>query len=102
MRIGIVLTLTFNLPGVNRRAAGLNKNGWRHSAWPSAAVIALVAQPGNTHLQPWRINKPEPMRCIRRAGIRLSAAGLGRESCRQATSPMESDASNQPLAGQTP
>ena len=67
MRIGIVLTLTFNLPLKRIETAGLqlNKNGF--------GDIPLALGGGDRigwlnlwpHARPWRIAKPEPMlRCI--------------------------------------
>ncbi len=100
MRIGIVLTLTFNLPLKRIETAGLqlNKNGF--------GDIPLALNGGDRigwlnlwpHARPWRINKPEPMlRCIPDAQAFAAqlqqawAAATGK-----ATSPMESNASNQP------
>ena len=70
MRIGIVLTLTFNLPLKRIETAGLqlNKNGF--------GDIPLALGGGDRigwlnlwpHARPWRIAKPEPMlRCIPQA-----------------------------------
>ena len=70
MRIGIVLTLTFNLPLKRIETAGLqlNKNGF--------GDIPLALSGGDRigwlnlwpHARPWRLAKPEPMlRCIPQA-----------------------------------
>ena len=72
MRIGIVLTLTFNLPLKRIETAGLqlHKNGF--------GDIPLALNSGDRigwlnlwpHARPWRIAKPEPMlRCIPDAEI---------------------------------
>lgn len=67
MRIGIVLTLTFNLPLKRIETAGLLQTG------KGFGDIPLTLSSGNRigwlnlwpHARPWRIAKPEPMlRCI--------------------------------------
>ncbi len=99
MRIGIVLTLTFNLPLKRIETAGLqlNKDGF--------GDIPLALNGGDRigwlnlwpHARPWRLTKPEPMlRCIPDAQVfagqlqQAWAAATGK-----ATSPMQSSNSNQ-------
>jgi hypothetical protein len=100
MRIGIVLTLTFNLPLKRIETAGLqlNKNGF--------GDIPLALNGGDRigwlnlwpHARPWRLAKPEPMlRCIPDAQAFATqlqhawAAATGKT-----TSTMQSPAANQP------
>jgi Bacterial PH domain len=100
MRIGIVLTLTFNLPLKRIETAGLqlHKNGF--------GDVPLALNGGDRigwlnlwpHARPWRIAKPEPMlRCIAdaqafAAQLQLAwAAATGR-----VTTPAITVAANQP------
>jgi hypothetical protein len=80
LRIGIVLTITFNLPLRRIAAAGLRLDGHGHGDLP------LTLLPGDKiafvhlwpHARPWRFSQPEPMlRCLpdaERVAQRLSAA----------------------------
>ncbi len=100
MRIGIVLTLTFNLPLKRIETAGLQltKNGF--------GDIPLALNGGDRigwlnlwpHARPWRLANPEPMlRCIPEAQVfaeqlqQAWAAATGK-----VTSPMQSTSANQP------
>ena len=67
MRIGIVLTLTFNLPFKHIKTAGLQLTA------KGFGDVPLVLSGGNRigwlnlwpHVRPWRIAQPEPMlRCV--------------------------------------
>jgi len=67
MRIGIVLTMTFNLPYRSIDSAGLRLFG------DGAGDLPLVLKPGDKiafvhlwpHARPWRLAHPEPMlRCV--------------------------------------
>jgi hypothetical protein len=72
MRIGIVLTLTFNLPLKVIESAGLNLNAKGFGDIPlklkgEDRIAWLNLWP---HARPWLINKPEPMmRCIPDASV---------------------------------
>ena len=63
MRVGIVLTIAYNLPFKRIASAGLRKLGKHHGDIP------LVLMPGDKiayahlwpHVRPWRFAKPEPM-----------------------------------------
>lgn len=63
MRIGIVLTVTFNLPLRHIRAAGL------HVAKDGTADLPLTLEPGDhiawlhlwPHVRPWKVAQPQPM-----------------------------------------
>lgn len=63
MRIGIVLTVTFNLPFARIQAAGL------HLDRDGSADLPLTLAPGDhiawlqlwPHVRPWRLARPEPM-----------------------------------------
>ena len=85
MRIGIVLTLTFNLPFRQIESAGLLLTGKGFGDIPLALgdgdrIGYLNLWP---HARPWRLAKPEPMlRCIRDAE---AFAGLLQKSWAQAT-----------------
>jgi hypothetical protein len=67
MRLGIVLTVTFNLPLRHIESAGVHRSARGHGdlalTLPSGDKIAyLHLWP---HARPWRVAKPEPMlRCI--------------------------------------
>jgi len=100
MRIGIVLTLTFNLPLKRIETAGLqlSKNGF--------GDIPLALSGGDRigwlnlwpHARPWRLAKPEPMlRCIPDAPVfaeQLQQAWAAANG--KSTSPMASTTANQP------
>jgi hypothetical protein len=67
MRVGIVLTMTFNLPFARIASAGLR----RHA--DGTGDLPLTLAPGDTigyahlwpHARPWRLARPEPMlRCV--------------------------------------
>ncbi|MBZ8139126.1 phosphopantetheine adenylyltransferase [Rubrivivax gelatinosus] len=67
MRVGIVLTVTFNIPFKRIAAAGLR----RHRDGTGDIPIALLGTDRIAflhiwpHVRPWRFSKPEPMlRCI--------------------------------------
>jgi hypothetical protein len=80
MRVGIVLSLTFNLPFKRIESAGLKLHKDGHGNIPltltgSERIAILHLWP---HARPWRVNKPEPMlTCVpqaaRVAGILQSA-----------------------------
>lgn len=63
MRVGIVLTIAYNLPYKRIASAGLRKLGKEHGDIP------VVLMPGDKiayahlwpHVRPWRFAKPEPM-----------------------------------------
>jgi hypothetical protein len=63
MRVGIVLTMAYNLPFKRIASAGLRRLGKHHGDIP------LVLMPGDKiaythlwpHVRPWRFAKPEPM-----------------------------------------
>ncbi len=63
MRVGIVLTITYNLPFKRIASAGMRRLGKHHGDIP------LVLMPGDKiaythlwpHVRPWRFAKPEPM-----------------------------------------
>lgn len=63
MRIGIVLTVTYNLPLTRIEAAD------RHDAGSGTHDIALTLEPGTRiawlhlwpHVRPWRVQRPQPM-----------------------------------------
>jgi hypothetical protein len=67
MRIGIVLTVTFNLPFSHIRAAGMHLE-----ADGTADLPLTLGEQDNIawlqlwpHVRPWRVGKPEPMlRCV--------------------------------------
>ena len=85
MRIGIVLTLTFNLPFRQIETAGLHLTGKGFGDIPMALgegdrIGYLNLWP---HARPWRLAKPEPMlRCIKDA---QAVAGLLQKSWALAT-----------------
>ena len=67
MRIGIVLTLTFNIPYKRIAAAGLHLDTGGRGDLPLALLppdrIALLHL--WPHARPWRVSRPEPMlRCV--------------------------------------
>ena len=65
MRVGIVLSLTFNLPFSRIAAAGLR----RHADGSGDIPLSLVAGEKIAyvhlwpHARPWRLTRPEPMLC---------------------------------------
>ena len=66
MRVGIVLTMTFNLPFSRIASAGLRQHGDGTGDLPLALGEASI---GYAHLwphaRPWRLARPEPMlRCV--------------------------------------
>jgi hypothetical protein len=71
MRIGIVLTLTFNLPHKRISAASMknlrgNTGDIALSLYPTDRIAWLHLWP---HARAWRLTKPEPaLRCIKDAG----------------------------------
>lgn len=70
MRIGIVLTVTFNIPFKRIAAAGLARH--RDGSGDIPLTLAAGDRIGWFHLwphaRPWRVAKPEPMlRCLRDA-----------------------------------
>ena len=112
MRIGIVLTLTFNIPYKRIAAAGLHLDTGGRGDLPLALLppdrIALLHL--WPHARPWRVSRPEPMlRCVPDAAevARLlaqawsQATGLAPEPRAAAPRPETSaHGSNQPaLAG---
>lgn len=70
MRIGIVLTLTFNIPFKRIAAAGLHLDAHGHGDIPLTLlepdrIAWLHLWP---HARPWRVKRPEPMlRCVPQA-----------------------------------
>lgn len=100
MRIGIVLTLTFNLPLKRIETAGLqiHKNGF--------GDIPLALNGGDRigwlnlwpHARPWRIAKPEPMlRCIPNApALALQLQNAWAAATGKALSPAHSPLATQP------
>ena len=70
MRIGIVLTLTFNIPFTRIAAAGLHLDADGHGDIPLTLlepdrIAWLHLWP---HARPWRVKRPEPMlRCVPQA-----------------------------------
>lgn len=65
MRVGIVLSLTFNLPLRRIESAGLKLHKDGHGNIPltlggSERIAVLHLWP---HARPWRVTKPEPMLC---------------------------------------
>jgi Bacterial PH domain len=109
MRIGIVLTLTFNIPlrsirwaaiGQNKQADGVGDivialNGPDHIAW-------LHLWP---HARPWRMAKPEPMLCSVPQAAQLAAQLTAAWQAAMATTPavMATPAAERsPALGQPP
>lgn len=63
MRIGIVLTLTFNIPlrSIQSAALGLGKGTRGDIAMPLAGPDHIAFLHLWPHVRPWRVAKPEPM-----------------------------------------
>ncbi len=85
MRIGIVLTLTFNIPFKRIAAAGLHRHADASGDIPMTLVgddrIALLHL--WPHARPWRMARPEPMlRCVPNAA---EVARILAEAWRQET-----------------
>jgi hypothetical protein len=82
MRIGVVLTLTFNIPFKRIAAAGLHLNADGSGDLPlqlagDDRIAYLHLWP---HARPWRVGQPEPMlRCVPDAAAVAQHAGAGLE-----------------------
>lgn len=67
MRVGIVLTMTFNLPFARIASAGLRVHGDGTADLPLALAEGETVGYGHLwpHARPWRLRRPEPMlRCV--------------------------------------
>ena len=67
MRVGIVLTMTFNLPFARIASAGLRVHGDGTADVPLALGEGEAVGYGHLwpHARPWRLRRPEPMlRCV--------------------------------------
>jgi len=85
MRVGIVLTMTYNLPFKRIAAAGLREysNGCGDLPLTLAGPDRIALLHLWPHARPWRLARPEPMlRCIPNAG---AAARLLSEAWKAAT-----------------
>jgi Bacterial PH domain len=107
MRIGIVLSLTFNLPFRKITGAGLRSHGDGSGSIPIALArsekIAYVHL--WPHARPWRVAQPEPMLCsvlnAEQVALTLSqawsaATGIAPAAASRAATPDKSTARSQP------
>jgi hypothetical protein len=102
MRIGIVLTLTFNLPYVAIASAGLRpRAGGRGDLALSIAGADRIAWLHLwPHVRPWRVARPEPM--LRAVDDAARVAALLTEAWRAANAGAAQAAAASPTAGAAP